>query len=30
MFPADGPTVAELLAAADRQMYAAKANRTVR
>jgi diguanylate cyclase (GGDEF)-like protein/PAS domain S-box-containing protein len=30
MFPADGPTVAELLASADRQMYAAKGNRTVR
>jgi diguanylate cyclase (GGDEF)-like protein/PAS domain S-box-containing protein len=30
MFPRDGATVADLLAAADRQMYAAKAGRTLR
>jgi diguanylate cyclase (GGDEF)-like protein len=29
-FPADGATVADLLAAADRQMYAAKASRSLR
>ena len=29
-FPADGATVADLLAAADRRMYAAKANRSLR
>jgi GGDEF domain-containing protein len=30
VFPADGTTVADLLAVADREMYAAKASRSLR
>jgi hypothetical protein len=30
VFPGDGATVADLLAVADREMYAAKASRTLR